>query len=325
MYSSSISILEIGELEQSQIKRTVFIKAVFLKIEDINTIQEYFSGLVFVQARWREPLLDSCFGKDVSNINWDGMWDPKLDINNTLGDVKEQIWRDVQFTAKGEAYAIEKRRVKGKFTERMELQEFPFDVQDLSLLITSGYKEEVIRLEEDEEDISSVVIDTFVDVQEWDLKNFVQSEPRALISSLSFATFAIHRTRTWNRVQLSFILILACVTFKFAALQSVPKISYLTHLDRYILCTMLYLFCVAVWHASLSRFDRSESGTMDLYAYTTFIGVYISLHILFFIVMVVRKRLAKFHRRQSIKAEISKSSNWRMRSAPATQIVDIKL
>ena len=44
-------------------QRTVYIKAVFLKIEDINTIQEYFSGLVFVKARWREPMLDSCIGK----------------------------------------------------------------------------------------------------------------------------------------------------------------------------------------------------------------------------------------------------------------------
>ena len=48
----------------------------------------------------------------------------------------------------------------------------------MSLLITTDLKEEAIALEEDGEDISNVVIDTFVDEQEWDLKNFVQCEPR---------------------------------------------------------------------------------------------------------------------------------------------------
>ena len=67
--------------------------------------------------------------QDVSTIKWEGMWQPKLEINNTLGEAKQQIWRDVQFNASGEAFALEKRRVKGNFTERMELQEFPFDIQ----------------------------------------------------------------------------------------------------------------------------------------------------------------------------------------------------
>ena len=29
----------------------------------------------------------------------------------------------------GEAYAVERRRVKGNFLENLELQEFPFDIQ----------------------------------------------------------------------------------------------------------------------------------------------------------------------------------------------------
>ena len=51
-----------------------------------------------------------------------------------------------------------------------------------------------------------------------------------MISALSLVTFAVSRSLPQNRIQLSFILVLACVTFKFAASNSVPKISYLTHL-----------------------------------------------------------------------------------------------
>ncbi|RUS69925.1 hypothetical protein EGW08_022309, partial [Elysia chlorotica] len=63
--------------------------------------------------------------------------------------------------------------------------------QDLSLLITSDFKEEVIQLEEDEEDISCVVTDSFVDEQEWDLKKFVQCEPRDryILGSMIFLFF----------------------------------------------------------------------------------------------------------------------------------------
>ncbi|KAK3776583.1 hypothetical protein RRG08_037089 [Elysia crispata] len=352
-------------------KRTVYIKAVFLKIEDINTIQEFFSGLVFVKARWREPMLDNYNGKDVSTIKWEGMWQPKLEINNTLGEAKQQIWRDVQFNASGEAFALEKRRVKGNFTERMELQEFPFDIQDLSLLITSDFKEEVIQLEEDEEDISCVVTDTFVDEQEWDLKKFVQCEPRttidqfskdkyrrpglffrccvirkagffiwniicnmAIISALSFTTFAVPRTLPQNRIQLSFILILACVTFKFAASQSVPKISYLTHLDRYILGSMIFLFFVAIWHGIVTRFDDDKTDNLDWYAYITFIVIYVTVHALFFITMIVRgyKRRSLVQQRETdylmrldrshgldSKSEVPKSK-WRIRPGPASKV-----
>merc|ERR1712110_1105469 len=146
----------------------------------------------------------------------------------------------------------------------MELEEFPFDIQDLSLLVTSELSEQEINMLE-EEDISNVVTHSFVDESEWHLKKFVQCTPRiteneftqnkykkpglffrccvirragfflwnimlvmSIISALSFVTFSVVRTKPENRIQLSFILLLAGVTFKFAASQSVPKISYLT-------------------------------------------------------------------------------------------------
>ena len=37
----------------------VFIKVVILKIGEIDTIKEFFEADVFIQARWREPVLDN--------------------------------------------------------------------------------------------------------------------------------------------------------------------------------------------------------------------------------------------------------------------------
>ena len=51
-----------------------------------------------------------------------------------------------------------------------------------------------------------------------------------MITTLSFATFAVDTNLTQNRLQLSFIILLTGVTFKMVSVQSLPKIPYLTHL-----------------------------------------------------------------------------------------------
>ena len=50
------------------------------------------------------------------------------------------------------------------------------------------------------------------------------------ISIMAFATFAVDFAKSENRLQLTFILLLTTITFKFAVNQSLPRISYLTYL-----------------------------------------------------------------------------------------------
>ena len=47
---------------------------------------------------------------------------------------------------------------------------------------------------------------------------------------MSFATFAVELNLPQNRLQLSFILLLTTVSFKFVVNQSLPMIAYLTYL-----------------------------------------------------------------------------------------------
>jgi hypothetical protein len=50
------------------------------------------------------------------------------------------------------------------------------------------------------------------------------------ICSLTFATFAVELKIPQSRLQLSFILLLTTITFKFVVSQTLPRISYLTYL-----------------------------------------------------------------------------------------------
>ena len=63
------------------------------------------------------------------------------------------------------------------------------------------------------------------------------------ICSLEFTTFAVSLSLVANRLQLSFILLLSNITFKFVIGQSLPKVSYLTILVSIVL---LYVIRVAL-------------------------------------------------------------------------------
>ncbi|XP_071107907.1 cys-loop ligand-gated ion channel-like [Haliotis cracherodii] len=323
--------------------RHVSLKIVFLKISNIDTIKEEYSADIFLSARWREPALDRT-NKETKKINWESYFDPKLNIQNNIGELKQTTWRELQTEAGGETYVMERRRIKGKFFEKLELQDFPFDIQDLSILITSESPPTDVELMEFNSSISHVNVDSFVDQQEWGLYDFVVGEQRltpneyssvkykrpgfifrccavrrvgyftwnimlviAMISSLSFAAFSVDRELPQRRLQLSFTLILTMVTFKFVASQSVPKLSYLTYLDRYILLSMSFLFLVCGWHAviALYKSDDATAGLMDYYAFITFACLYL-VGQLMFVSIVGTKFVLKKRQKERMEEEYQK-------------------
>ena len=61
------------------------------------------------------------------------------------------------------------------------------------------------------------------------------------ICSLAFGTFTVELELPQNRLQLSFILLLTTITFKFVVSQTLPRISYLTYLVRRSSLPLIYL------------------------------------------------------------------------------------
>jgi len=60
----------------------------------------------------------------------DGYWNPELAIWNAIGDVGTQTDIEVQEdNVSGLAFVVETKRIRGTFSELLELQNFPFDVQ----------------------------------------------------------------------------------------------------------------------------------------------------------------------------------------------------
>ncbi|KAK3590900.1 hypothetical protein CHS0354_020877 [Potamilus streckersoni] len=306
-------------------KKTVLLKVVYLKVGEVDTVKEQFIADICLRARWREPALDGV--KSNSHVDFKKYWNPKIHVSNLIGESQQSIWTELGLVPSGEAYIVEKRRISGTFGERMELQDFPFDFQDLSIIVCTELPETVAELVEDDYEVSIVNVQCFVDEQEWKLHDFVDSEKREvskdftdvkfrnpglimrtvaerragffiwnilvimmLISTLSFTTFAVDTALPQNRLQLSFIITLTSVTFRFVTNQSLPKIPYLTNLDKYILGSMIFNWLVTIWHGVVSRFaySRNLETMLDWWAFMSFVILYGTLQAYFFLMVLIK-------------------------------------
>lgn len=336
-------ILLFSKRSQKSIKRQVFVKVSFLKIGEIDTLKETFSADVYIQSRWREPLLDKLSATDV--VDWRNYWDAKIKVQNVICETRHDHWK-VMERENGETYIFDKHRISGIFTENLELMLFPFDIQDLSLIVSTELSEEDVELMEEMKEISSVHTEAFVKEQEWQLFDFVDFAPKlttkeyanakykhpgliilccakrragffiwnvllimTIISSLAIATFSVGRHLPQNRLQLSFTLVLTGVAFKFVANQTIPKISYLTQLDKYILGSMTFLYLVCIWHAAVTVIaDESTQGQLDLYAFISFIVLFALFHIAFFVGVLVQA-YQRWLQVKSLKEKYEKKSS----------------
>ena len=67
--------------------------------------------------------------QELRQADLDRLWNPLLFIDNILSESKEATWLTATINHKGEAYVMERRRVRGIFMENLELDDFPLDVQ----------------------------------------------------------------------------------------------------------------------------------------------------------------------------------------------------
>lgn len=85
-----------------------------------------------------------------------------------------------------------------------------------------------------------------------------------------------------NRLQLSFTLVLTGVTFKFVVNQGLPRISYLTYLDKYVIATMLILTAVSIWHAVVAFLIAVDHNQYDVNLVERYVLVAMAITYIFF-------------------------------------------
>ncbi|ESO05085.1 hypothetical protein HELRODRAFT_191586 [Helobdella robusta] len=292
--------------------RVVFVRVIFKKIGEIDTAKECFSAEVVIQSKWREPLLDGFNQKDLKNLPLDGYWGPRLIISNILSESKDVVSSIVKISERNSnAYILNQRRLKGVFLENLELQEFPFDVQDITLTITTDLSEKDVELVVDPSERSIVDVRSFVDEQEWKLQTEVRTEV-GLLGDVIVGKHSIGRQHPfihfkcsaerryqffiWNiivvmsitsyhKIASNFILLLTTIAFKTNISNSLPRISYLTYMDLYILGSWVIQCLMCAWHAIVGNLLVANDATfwtdkVVLIAFGVLYIVFLTLYIL---------------------------------------------
>lgn len=145
--------------------REVQIRVYYLRVGDIDTLNEKFFAEILIESKWEDPNAKQEFEsekiesllqeREISSIS--KYWTPDIFVENVLNDPKQNIHYKIKkepVNKNDESIAnrsrlsgsnqiefsywiYEYRRVKGYFFEKLELDYFPLDIQDLSIVITT--------------------------------------------------------------------------------------------------------------------------------------------------------------------------------------------
>jgi hypothetical protein len=132
--------------------REVQIRTVFLRIGEIDTLNEKYYAEILIESKWEENRLKAEFSdstdvyeKDL--LDFSKYWNPGIYVENSLTlekNINYKMRKDyvhtstmVTTTRRFTYWIHEYQTVKGYFFEKLELTHFPVDVQCLSIHLTT--------------------------------------------------------------------------------------------------------------------------------------------------------------------------------------------
>ena len=257
----------------------VTVAVYFFDIDEINDVRQQFSVDMFFRVTWQDPRLalpaDQRAGQ-LRVIPRDHVWRPKGLIINDRG-LHLQLPQVVEVDDMGNVRY--RQRVTGNLSFESELSRFPFDVQYLPVdfvsyadapdellwsresvvigsvttLATEGWsftllKPEFGELTIPEEGISrprmTFLIEAQRESQYYLLTMFL---PMSLIIFMAWTVFWLQPDIVSSRIAISTASIFSLIAFGFSLRLSLPRVSYLTIADVFVIgCTLMVFLALGV-------------------------------------------------------------------------------
>lgn len=301
---------------------TVQIYLIFLRVGEIDNVKERFQADAYFEACWEDESVDIKTGFDPRQN-----WEPELFIENAVGNLKQDIKYKVE-RKDNKTKVYEMRNIKGIFWERLELWDFPLDIQSLSITITSSRNKNEVKFVPSSYNESTINTNDFQQQQEWNLYPHIETSKKYiydvwnkhdrpcftisstisrrpgyfiynaymlifLISVLGFVPFSFSYAAPHFRIQTTCLLILSSINFRWIVTQKLPTVSYLTTLDKYAIGALIFLVSLCAWHAIIgseifSSTENSLASNIDKYALFGISGLYVMFHLIYIVYFLVR-------------------------------------
>ena len=311
----------------------VYVRVSIVSVGDIDAVRQEFQSEFYMNLRWEERML---LGKDVSNeanIDWESIWDPGVYIIDAVNlEIYERHSSILPPERIGNPPQVAQYyHIKGTFKEVLEVNNFPFDYQDLSLILTSNWHADQLTLVKDDKKDDNIHTWNFYAKQEWCLRCHVITETltlkptegssgnsypqyrvrmnvlrqykfyiynvaliMCLITLLTFTAFAVEPDSPGDRIQITLTLLLTSVAFKYYVQQFVPTVSYLTLLDKYVLACMVFQFCMALQNAISGKITNTAIlSVFELASFILALVTFIGINTVFGCLSLLYIRKAK--------------------------------
>ena len=268
-----------------------------LQITELDNIDELNSQFRFEgygDFRWCDPRMAFDATAEAQNVRrYFGLngdipyWNVNLAIANSIGAI-ETTRRLIEIHSDGNI------RVSGYFNSKVavpfDLRRFPFDEQTFEIQIESfTYNNEVVRLVtgndrvsfspdlylsewqitgieahveqttnvRDRVPFSRAVVKLHV-AREWGFYVYKLWVPLLLIVGLSFSIFWMRDESLAGRTRISATAFLTVVAYQFAISGNLPKVAYLTIMDRLMVASFVLIALTAVQSMAVDKLRKSQ-------------------------------------------------------------------
>jgi hypothetical protein len=255
----------------------ITVRLLLLDIDSVDDKEQRFSIDAYVEIEWQDSRLATNTGSDgFRSFAHNEIWNPGLTIINDRG-LSVTLPRVAEVDSGGKV--VLRQRLAGQLAVDLKLHEFPFDTQDLAMIIVSyRYPPSELLFSENTELISNVETYsangwgfealepafskfqvaaggrgasqlTFTVRAKRDSGYYVLTLalPMALILFMAWMVHWIQPTVIPPRIGMSTATVFSLIALGVSFRLSLPKITYLTHADRFVVySTLLVLLSLGV-------------------------------------------------------------------------------
>ena len=270
----------------TEVKVAVYV----LDIDEVSNVGQSFDANVYIELRWHDPRHAHNHPNEIT-LGLHEVWNPRIQFVN-----QQKIWQTlpeiVEIFPDGEV--VYQQRVWGTFSQPLNLERFPFDQQVFKLqLVAANYTPMEVKLVT--EQASRTGIANKFSLADWnilgwkiDIASFAPSLdvevfagysisieatrkygyylvkviiPLILIVMMSWVVFWIDPLESGSQISVAVTTILTLIAYRFAVGSDIPKVSYLSSLDYFILNATFLVFASLIQVVTTSAY--AKTGKLD--------------------------------------------------------------
>ncbi len=261
----------------------------------VNSRDESFDVTGYLELTWTDPRLafkNHTAGQEFRSVQTSDIWIPRVYFANALDQPRDHGEPEVEVDSAGHVTLGD--IISGKFSAELSLQSFPFDQQRLPIrlgayvdrsqvVLTSSLDRVTLgskafltdwsilgisvhptdeRFSPDSEPYSFLVIETAI-VRKWTFYVWRVLIPMTLLVIVSWTVLWMDPSIVAPQATTAMGTLISLVAFNFAIDFAMPKVGYLTFIDRHALLGLTFVAAIVIEIAAAHHCiikDRAELG-----------------------------------------------------------------